>query len=65
MVSQGRGGPIDSTLLYSLYLYQRAFQQLDMGYASAMAWILLIVIVAITAFFFWTSRFWVFYGDDR
>ena len=65
VVSQGRGGPIDSTLLYSLYLYQRAFQQLDMGYASAMAWILLIVIAAITAFFFWTSRFWVFYGDDR
>ena len=65
VVSNGRGGPIDSTLLYSLYLYQRAFQQLDMGYASAMAWILLIVIAAITAFFFWTSRFWVFYGDDR
>jgi len=65
VVSNGKGGPIDSTLLYSLYLYQRAFQQLDMGYASAMAWILLVVIAAITAFFFWTSRFWVFYGDDR
>jgi multiple sugar transport system permease protein len=65
VVSQGRGGPIDSTLLYSVYLYQRAFQQLDMGYASAMAWILLVAIGAITAFFFWTSRFWVFYGDDR
>ena len=65
VISNGRGGPIDSTLLYSLYLYQRAFQQLDMGYASAMAWILLAVIAVITAFFFWTSRFWVFYGDDR
>jgi multiple sugar transport system permease protein len=65
VVSGGRGGPIDSTLLYSLYLYQRAFQQLDMGYASAMAWVLLIAIALITAIFFWTSKFWVFYGDDR
>jgi multiple sugar transport system permease protein len=65
VVSGGRGGPIDTTLLYSLYLYQRAFQQLDMGYASAMAWILLVAIAVVTAIFFWTSRFWVFYGDDR
>lgn len=65
VVSRGSGGPIDSTLLYSLYLYQRAFQQLDMGYASAMAWIMLVAIALFTAFFFWTSRFWVFYGDDR
>lgn len=65
VISNGKGGPIDSTLLYSLYLYQRAFQQLDMGYASAMAWILLVAIAAITGFFFWTSRFWVFYGDNR
>ena len=63
VVSRGSGGPIDSTLLYSVYLYQRAFQQLDMGYASAMAWLLLLAVAAITAFLFWTSRFWVFYGD--
>ncbi len=65
VVSNGRGGPVDSTLLYSLYLYQQAFQQLNMGYASAMAWVLLLAIAAATAFLFWTSRFWVFYGDDR
>jgi multiple sugar transport system permease protein len=65
VVSRGTGGPVDSTLLYSLYLYQRAFQQLDMGYASAMAWTLLIAIALLTGFFFWTSRYWVFYGDDR
>jgi multiple sugar transport system permease protein len=63
VVSNGRGGPIDSTLLYSLYLYQQAFQQLQMGYASAMAWILLIAIGLATAVLFWTSRYWVFYGD--
>ncbi len=63
VVSRGTGGPIDSTLLYTLYLYQRAFVNLDMGYASAMAWILLITIAALTGFIFWTTRFWVFYGD--
>jgi multiple sugar transport system permease protein len=63
VVSNGRGGPVDSTLLYSLYLYQQAFQQLQMGYASAMAWILLVVIGLATALTFWSSRFWVFYGD--
>jgi multiple sugar transport system permease protein len=63
VVSNGRGGPVDSTLLYSLYLYQQAFQQLQMGYASAMAWVLLIAIGFATALLFWSSRFWVFYGD--
>jgi multiple sugar transport system permease protein len=63
VVSNGRGGPVDSTLLYSLYLYQQAFQQLQMGYASAMAWILLLAIAAATGILFWTARFWVFYGD--
>ena len=63
VVSRGTGGPADSTLLYTLYLYQRAFVNLDMGYASAMAWVLLLTIAALTAFIFWTTRFWVFYGD--
>jgi multiple sugar transport system permease protein len=65
VVSRGTGGPVDSTLLYSVYLYQRAFQRLDMGYASAMAWVLLVVIAIFTALFFWSARYWVFYGDDR
>src|SRR5690606_8429819 len=60
VVSNGRGGPVDSTLLYSLYLYQQAFQQLNMGFASAMAWVLLTAIALATALLFWSSRFWVF-----
>ncbi len=63
VISRGTGGPVDSTLLYTVYLYQRAFQQLDMGYASAMAWLLLIAIAVMTALIFWSARFWVFYGD--
>lgn len=64
IVSSGTGGPIDSTLFYTLYLYQEGFASFRMGYASAMAWILLIVIAAFTAANFLMSRFWVFYGDQ-
>lgn len=65
LVGDGRGGPVDSTLFYSLYLYQRAFDYQQMGYASAMAWVMLVLLGAITAVVFWTSRFWVHYGDSR
>ncbi|WDR02362.1 sugar ABC transporter permease [Devosia algicola] len=63
IVSGGTGGPADSTLLYSLYLYQRAFVQLDMGYGSAMAWILLLSIASFTGLIFWSAKYWVFYGE--
>jgi multiple sugar transport system permease protein len=63
IVSGGSGGPSDSTMFFTLYLYQQAFTQLHMGYASAMAWVLLIIIAALTALNFWLSRFWVFYDD--
>jgi len=63
IVSGGTGGPSDSTMFFTLYLYKEAFTQLNMGYASALAWFLLIVIAALTAFNFWLSKFWVFYDD--
>ena len=63
-VSGGKGGPADSTLFYTLYLYDRGFVASHMGYASAMAWVLLIVIGAVTAVLFRTSRSWVFYASD-
>ena len=56
------GGPQDSTYFYSLYLYNRAWKYLDMGYASAMAWLLFIVIVVLTAIVFRTRDKWVHYG---
>lgn len=55
------GGPNDSTNFYALYVYNQAFKYFDMGYASAMAWILLIIIAAITGIIFKTSSAWVFY----
>ena len=63
VISGGTGGPVNSTLFYTLYLYQRGFAQLDMGYASAMAWLLVLVLAVFTALFFWSARYWVFYGD--
>ncbi len=53
------GGPEDSTYFYSLYLYNRAWRYLDMGYSSAMAWMLFLVIVALTAIVFRTRARWV------
>jgi pectin-derived oligosaccharide transport system permease protein len=64
VVSGGTGGPVDSTLLYTLYLYEQAFSFLHMGYATAMAWILLVTIATITAVIFSSSRYWVFYLED-
>jgi pectin-derived oligosaccharide transport system permease protein len=63
IVSNGTGGPADSTLFYSLYLYEQGFGRFNMGYASALGWVLLIIIATITAINFLGSRFWVFYGD--
>jgi multiple sugar transport system permease protein len=65
VVSAGTGGPVDSTLLYTLYIYQQAFNNFRMGYASALAWLLLIVIGLLTALAFGTSNRWVHYGGDK
>jgi multiple sugar transport system permease protein len=65
VVSSGRGGPSDSTLFYTLYLYQKGFVEFRMGYASAMAWLLLAAIAVVTAVLFRTSRRWVFYAGEE
>jgi multiple sugar transport system permease protein len=65
VVSGGTGGPVDSTLMYTLYLYQSGFTDYEMGYASAMAWVFLVAIAVITAVLFSTGKFWVHYGDEK
>jgi multiple sugar transport system permease protein len=65
IVSGGNGGPVDSTLFYTLYLYQKAFTDFDMGYASAMAWVLLVVIGLFTWLAFGTSKRWVHYAGEK
>lgn len=57
-------GPADSTLLYTVYLYQRGFVDFQMGYASALAWVLLAALAVVAGVLFWSTRFWVFYGED-
>ncbi|MGR6923471.1 carbohydrate ABC transporter permease [[Actinomadura] parvosata] len=65
IVSGGKGGPADSTLFYTLYLYLEGFKNYDMGYAAAMAWVLLLIIAGLTGVNFLASKYWVFYGDTK
>lgn len=58
------GGPMNSTYVYALYLYERAFSRYQLGYSSALAWIMLIMIVAAAAIIAGTSKYWVFYETE-
>jgi multiple sugar transport system permease protein len=61
VVSGGNGDPQNTTLVYALYLYQRAFKYYNMGYGSAMAWVLVLIIALFTGIVFKTSDRWVYY----
>ena len=61
IVSEGKGGPADSTLTLSLHLFLAAFRDLEMGYASAMAWLVFVAVLVVTVLLFRGSRHWVFY----
>jgi multiple sugar transport system permease protein len=63
IISEGTGGPVNATLFYTLYLFQEAFSYFRMGYASALAWILLIIIACFTAISFISARYWVHYEE--
>ncbi|MEW1837395.1 sugar ABC transporter permease [Nonomuraea angiospora] len=63
IISGGNGGPADSTLFYTLFIYQEGFGNFRMGYASALAWVLLLVTAAFTALAFRSSKYWVHYAD--
>ena len=65
IISNGTGSPRNGTLVYSLYMYQRAFTDFKMGYASALAWILLVIVGLITILLFATSKFWVFKENEE
>jgi len=59
-----QGGPQDATLFYALHLFNRAFLDFQLGYASAMAWLLFLLILAATIFVMKTSRRWVYYEGE-
>ncbi|MHB9754931.1 carbohydrate ABC transporter permease [Streptomyces sp. BYX5S] len=64
VVSNTFCGPADATLVYTCYLYQKGFQQSQMGFASAMAWMLLLAVALVTAVLFWSQKKWVHYEED-
>ncbi|MFS0612453.1 carbohydrate ABC transporter permease [Lederbergia ruris] len=63
--TQSMGGPENSLLFYAIYLYQTAFSFLKMGYASAMAWVLFVIVLILTIFIFKSSAKWVYYGGEK
>jgi multiple sugar transport system permease protein len=59
------GGPLDSTLFYVLYIFRQAFQFFNMGYASALAWVLFVIVLALTLLIVRSARSWVYYEGER
>jgi multiple sugar transport system permease protein len=60
------GGPLDSTLFYVLYVFRQAFQFFNMGYASALAWVLFLIVLVLTLLIVRSSERWVYYeGTSR
>ena len=64
VMTGGKGTPVDSTMFYALYLYRMSFYNLRMGYASAMAWLLFLVILGATLVVLFTSKRWVYYQGE-
>lgn len=58
------GGPNNSTLFLAVYLYNNAFKYLNMGYASALAWVMFMIVLVLTLVVFKSSPFWTFYQDE-
>jgi multiple sugar transport system permease protein len=65
IIGGGTGGVLNSTLFYTLYLYIQGWTYHEMGYASAMAWVLLLIIGVLTAIVFRSSDLWVSYGTGE
>jgi multiple sugar transport system permease protein len=62
--SGGLGGPAEATLFYNIYLYNNAFRYLNMGYASALAWVLFLIVLVLTLLVFRSSAAWVYYEGE-
>lgn len=63
VIGGGSGGTLNSILFYTLYLYQKGFVNFQMGYASALAWLLLVIIGVVTALIFISAKKWVYYEN--
>ncbi|HOQ99271.1 MAG TPA: sugar ABC transporter permease [Anaerolineae bacterium] len=65
VISHGRGDPDGATLFYNLYLFKTAFTFSDMGYGATLAWLLFVIVLALTIFLFRTSGRWVYYAGEE
>lgn len=59
------GGPMKSTYLLPLMIYEEAFKYFNLGYSSALSWVLFVIIALFTAIAFWSQKHWVFYAQER
>ena len=62
--NQGTGEPGGSTMFYNLYLYKTFYTYQNMSYGSTLAWVLFVFILIVTAFLFWSARYWVYYASE-
>lgn len=65
VLKNGTGDPANSTLFYSLYFFKTAFTFNDMGYGATLAWLLFLIILAITLVLFGTAKYWVYYEFEE
>lgn len=59
------GGPLHATYLLSLYIYDQSFKFFNLGYGSALSWVMFALVVSLSAISFWTSKYWVFYSGEK
>ncbi|NRF66978.1 sugar ABC transporter permease [Aquincola sp. S2] len=59
------GGPLHATYVLSLYIYEECFKYFNLGYGAALSWVMFALIGALSAFSFWSSKYWVFYAGEK
>lgn len=59
------GGPLHSTYVLALYIYDQSFRFFNLGYGAALSWVLFALVAGLAALSFWSSRFWVFYAGEK
>jgi len=59
------GGPLNSTYVLALYIYDQSFRYFNLGYGAALSWVLFALVAALAGLSFWSSRYWVFYAGEK
>jgi oligogalacturonide transport system permease protein len=59
------GGPLSSTYVLALYIYDQSFRYFNLGYGAALSWVLFAIVAGLAAFSFWSQKYWVFYAGEK